>query len=95
VLTGSYQPELPAPITPSLGGRTGILHLLHKSGSRMLGMEIKAAETWHPGFKTALNRFSEKTSPLQGKYIAYRGRPLHFEDGVKAVPYDVAGSLPS
>jgi hypothetical protein len=69
------------------------IDLLHKSGSRMLGMEIKAAETWHPGFKTALNRFSEKTYPLQEKYVAYRGRPLHFEDGVQAVPYHAAGAL--
>jgi len=69
------------------------IDLLHKSGSRMLGMEIKAAETWHPGFNTALNRFSEQTYPLRAKYVAYRGRPLRFEDGVEAVPYDVAGAL--
>jgi predicted AAA+ superfamily ATPase len=69
------------------------IDLLHKSGSRMLGMEIKAAETWHPGLKTALNRFSEKTHPLQGKYVSYRGRSLRFEDGVEALPYNDTGAL--
>lgn len=64
------------------------IDLLHKSGSQMLGMEIKAAATWHPGFKTALNRFSEKVHPLQKKYVAYRGRPISFEDGVQAIPYE-------
>ena len=69
------------------------IDLLHKSGSRMLGMEIKAAATWHPSFKTALNRFSENLHPLQEKYVAYRGRSLAFEDGVRALSYDAVDDV--
>jgi len=68
------------------------IDLLHKTGSRMLGMEIKAAATWHASFKAGLIRFSEKNHPLQEKYVAYRGRPLRFEDGVEAISYEHVGS---
>lgn len=68
------------------------IDLLHKAGGGMLGMEIKAAATWHASFKTALNRFSEQNHPLQGKFVAYRGRALSFEDGVQAVPYESTSS---
>jgi predicted AAA+ superfamily ATPase len=88
-----YNHGLPANLYFFRDSHGNEIDLLHKSGTRMLGMEIKAAETWHPGFKTALNRFSEKTHPLQEKYVAYRGRPLRFEDGVEAVPYNLAGAL--
>jgi hypothetical protein len=67
------------------------IDLLHKAGSGMIGMEIKAAATWHPDFKKMLNRFSEKIRPLQGKYIAYRGKPLKFDDGIQALPYTQSG----
>jgi hypothetical protein len=67
------------------------IDLLHKAGSGMIGMEIKAAATWHPDFKKMLNRFSENIRPLQGKYIAYRGKPLNFDDGIQAVSYAQSG----
>ena len=63
------------------------IDLLHKSGNRMLGMEIKAASTWHPSFKKTLNRFAETVHPLTDKRVVYRGRPLAFEDGIAAIPY--------
>jgi hypothetical protein len=69
------------------------IDLLHKTGSQLLGMEIKAAATWHASFKTGLLRFSEKNHHLQEKYVAYRGRPMRFEDGVEAIHYEQAGSL--
>lgn len=60
---------------------------------RRIGMEIKAAATWHASFKAGLLRFSEKNHPLQGKFVAYRGRPLQFEDGVSAIDYQQVGSV--
>lgn len=69
------------------------IDLLQKTGSSLRGMEIKAASTWHAGFKSALNRFSEKTHPLQAKHVVYRGRPYTFEDGVEAVSFDRCGEL--
>lgn len=69
------------------------IDLLHKTGSQMLGMEIKAASTWHASFKTALNQFDRKTHPLQGKFVTYRGGALTFEDGVKAMPYDLSAGV--
>lgn len=64
------------------------IDLLQKSGSHLLGMEIKAAATWHASFKSALNRFSGSVHPLQAKHVVYRGRPLNFEDGVDALPFE-------
>lgn len=69
------------------------IDLLHKTGSQLLGMEIKAAATWHASFKAGLLRFSEKNHPLQEKFVAYRGRPLQFEDGVSAIDYQQVGSV--
>lgn len=68
------------------------IDLLHKSGSGMVGVEIKAAATWHASFKTGLIRFSEQNHPLQEKYVAYRGQPFRFEDGVKAISYEQLGA---
>lgn len=68
------------------------IDLLHKTGSQMLGIEIKAAATWHASFKNGLLRFSAKNHSLQQKYVAYRGRPLRFEDGVEAISYEQVGS---
>jgi predicted AAA+ superfamily ATPase len=69
------------------------IDLLHRTGGRLLGMEIKAAATWHSSFKTALKRFSDNTHPLQGQFVAYRGRRLSFEDGVEALPYDAVSEV--
>ncbi|QFY90692.1 ATP-binding protein [Magnetovirga frankeli] len=69
------------------------IDLLHKAGGGMIGMEIKAAATWHPDFKKMLNRFSENTRTLQGKYIAYRGTALSFDDGIQAVPFNKCGKI--
>lgn len=71
------------------------IDLLHRTGGNLMGIEIKAATTWHASFKTALKRFSDNTHPLQKKFVSYRGRPLSFEDGVQALPYDaVSGIFP-
>jgi predicted AAA+ superfamily ATPase len=69
------------------------IDLLHKSGRRMIGMEIKAAATWNAEFKKILNRFSKDIQPLQEKYVSYRGKSLNFTDGVAAIPFDQSGKV--
>jgi len=58
-----------------------------KRGSEMMGVEIKAAETWHASFKAGLKRFSGTLHPLHGQTVVYRGKPWRFEDGVQAMDY--------
>ena len=69
------------------------IDLLHKSGSALTGVEIKAASTWHRCFKKTLQQFSEKTAPLTAAYVIYSGDPITFSDGITAVPYSQAGEL--
>lgn len=63
------------------------IDLLHKSGSALTGVEIKAAATWNRGFKKALNRFADKLSPLARRFVVYSGDVQSFSDGVEALPY--------
>jgi len=69
------------------------IDLLHKSGSALIGMEIKAAATWHRSFKKTLQRFSEKTAQLTAAYVIYNGEPITFSDGITALPYTNTGQL--
>lgn len=66
--------------------------LLFKSGRDLIGVEIKAASTWHHRFKKGLVHFSEKNSPLYRSVIAYSGERIEFSDGVVAIPYDQIGN---
>jgi uncharacterized protein len=61
--------------------------LLHKTGSELTGVEIKAASTWHTGFKKNLLRFSENYSTLARRYVVYNGEAKGFSDGIEALPY--------
>ncbi|MBU0498919.1 MAG: DUF4143 domain-containing protein [Gammaproteobacteria bacterium] len=63
------------------------LDLLHKSGSQLTGVEIKAAATWNRGFIKGLVHFSEKNNPLARRYVVYNGEAIAFSDGIEAVPY--------
>ncbi len=69
------------------------IDLLYKTGSEMMGVEIKAAETWHAGFKAGLSRFSEKIHPLTHRYVVYRGKAWCFEDGLQAIDYRSVDAL--
>ena len=64
------------------------IDLLFKSGRDIIGIEIKAASTWHHRFKKGLVYFSEKNSPLYQSLVAYSGERLEFSDGVSAIPYN-------
>ena len=68
------------------------IDLLHKSGSDLIGIEIKSAATYNAGFKKVLLRFSEKQYPLARRYIVYSGEAITFSDGIETISYqDVAG----
>ena len=69
------------------------IDLLFQSGRQLTGIEIKSASTWHPRFKQALNRFSEKQHPLARSYVIYSGAEQSFSDGLKAIPYDRVATL--
>ena len=64
------------------------IDILFKSGRDLVGIEIKAASTWHHRFKKGLAHFSENNSPLKQSIIAYSGEYIEFSDGVVATPYD-------
>jgi hypothetical protein len=64
------------------------IDLLYKSGSRLTGVEVKAAATWNRFFKKGLTHFSEKYNPLARSYVIYSGEAMSFSDGVEAVPYN-------
>ena len=63
------------------------IDLLYKSGRDLTGIEIKAAATWHSGFKQGLQRFAARHHPLSHRYVAYAGEGMAFSDGIAAVSY--------
>ncbi len=67
--------------------------LLYKSGSALMGVEIKAAATWHGSFKKGLRRFADTNAALMCQYVVYSGEPMAFSDGVEAVNYTRVATL--
>lgn len=63
------------------------IDLLFKSGSQLMGVEIKAAATWNSSFKKGLQRFSDTNAALTRRYVVYSGECMAFSDGVEALPY--------
>lgn len=63
------------------------IDLLHKQGSELIGLEIKAASTWNTSFKSALQNFDQKLKPLAVRAVIYSGQALEFSDGIKALSY--------
>src|SRR5690606_27123684 len=68
------------------------IDLLHKSGSELKGMEIKAAETWSNHFKQGLKRFSQNSHALARAAVVYNGEDLQMSDGIEAVHFSHAGT---
>ncbi|HFE39409.1 MAG TPA: ATP-binding protein [Gammaproteobacteria bacterium] len=63
------------------------LDLLYKSGSQLMGVEIKSSATWSNHFKKSLLSFSEKYNKLAAAYVIYNGENINFSDNIKALPY--------
>jgi len=60
------------------------IDLLCKSGAELSGIEIKAATTWHSGFRNGLDHFAGKVHPLARKCVIFNGAPFQFSDGLEA-----------
>ncbi len=69
------------------------IDLLNRSGSALMGIEIKAGSTWHSSFKKNLQIFSEKRTPLARRVIVYSGSPMQMSDGLEVVAYDQTAEL--
>lgn len=69
------------------------LDVLHESGRRLMGLEIKSSATYHSSFKKGLLRFAEKLAPLSRAAVVYSGEPHEFSDGVAAVHFSEVGDL--
>ena len=69
------------------------IDLLHKKGSELIGVEIKAASTWNTSFKSTLQHFDQKLNALAIRAVIYSGQALEFSDGIKAFSYKNVGQL--
>jgi hypothetical protein len=67
--------------------------LLHKQGSELIGLEIKAASTWNASFKKTLQHFDQKLKTLALRAVIYSGKALEFSDGIKSLSYKDVGHL--
>lgn len=61
------------------------IDLLFKRGPALYGMEIKAAATWHPSFRKALDRFATDLHPLPRKAVIFNGTPFESSDGLSVL----------
>ncbi len=69
------------------------IDLLHKQGSELMGIEIKAASTWNASFKSSLMHFNQKLSALAIRAVVFDGQSIEFSDGTKALSYKDVGKL--
>lgn len=69
------------------------IDLLHKQGSELIGLEIKAASTWNASFKKTLQHFDQKLKTLALRAVVYSGKALEFSDGIKSLSYKDVGHL--
>ncbi|CAN1533993.1 Domain of unknown function DUF4143 [Burkholderiaceae bacterium] len=69
------------------------IDLLHKQGSELMGVEIKAASTWNASFKRTLQHFDQHLNALAIRAVIYSGQALEFSDGIKALSYRDVGQL--
>jgi predicted AAA+ superfamily ATPase len=69
------------------------IDLLHKQGSELIGVEIKAASTWSASFKKTLQHFDQKLKTLAIRAVVYSGEALEFSDGIKSLSYKDVGEL--
>jgi len=64
------------------------IDLLCKTSSGLVGIEIKAAATWHGKFAKQLVRFATNNHPLYKSLVVYNGIELQLSNGVEAISYD-------
>ena len=64
------------------------IDLLCKTSNGLVGIEIKAASTWHGKFTKQLVRFAANNHPLKQSLVVYNGVELELSNGVNAISYD-------
>ena len=64
------------------------IDLLCKTSNGLVGIEIKAASTWHGKFAKQLVRFAANSHPLNQSLVVYNGVELELSNGVNAISYD-------
>ena len=64
------------------------IDLLCKTSNGLVGIEIKAASTWHGKFAKQLVRFAANNHPLNQSWVVYNGAELELSNGVNAISYD-------
>ena len=64
------------------------IDLLCKTSNGLVGIEIKAASTWHGQFAKQLVRFAANSHPLNQSLVVYNGVALELSNGVNAISYD-------
>ena len=64
------------------------IDLLCKTSNGLVGIEIKAASTWHGKFAKQLVRFAANNHPLNKSLVVYNGVELELSNGVNAISYD-------
>ena len=64
------------------------IDLLCKTSNGLVGIEIKAASTWHGKFAKQLVRFAANNHPLNHSWVVYNGAELELSSGVNAISYD-------
>lgn len=69
------------------------IDLLHASGRKLMGIEIKSSSTFNNSFKKTLLNFSEKQSRLENAYVIYNGESIEFSDGVEALNFRKVSGL--
>lgn len=69
------------------------IDLLLKSGSELVGVEIKSAATWSRHFTKNLKYFSKTYQNLTHEYVVYSGENISFSDGLQAIEYKNIGTI--
>jgi len=64
------------------------IDLLCKTSNGLVGIEIKAASTWHGKFAKQLVRFAANNHPLNQSWVVYNGVELELSNGVNEISYD-------
>ena len=64
------------------------IDLLCKTSNGLVGIEIKAASTWHGKFAEQLVRFAINNHPLHQSLVVYNGVELQLSNGVNAISYN-------
>ena len=64
------------------------IDLLCKTSDGLVGIEIKAASTWHGKFAKQLVSFATNNHTLCKSLVVYNGAGLQLSNGVNATPYN-------